>query len=47
MAFITGNQSMHGLSILYKTSYTYTSFAMDGIVSKVDINALLLQTILY
>ena len=45
MGFITGNQYMDFLSFTKQT--TYTPFAMDGVVSKVNINALLLQTILY
>ena len=45
MAFITGNQHMDFLS--FTKQATYTPFAMDGVVGKISINALLLQTILY
>ena len=45
MAFTTGNQRTDFLS--FKKQATYTPFAMDGIVGKVSISALLLQTILY
>ena len=45
MAFITGNQCTDFLS--FTKQATYTPFAMDSIVGKVNINALLLQTVLY
>ena len=45
MAFITGNQCMDFLS--FTKQATYTSFATDSIVCKININALLLQTVLY
>ena len=45
MAFITGNQRTDFLS--FTKQATYTPFAMDSIVSKVNINVLLSQTILY
>ena len=45
MAFLTSNQHMDFLSFTKQT--TYTLFAMDGMVGKVSINVLLLQTILY
>ena len=45
MGFITCNQRMDFLS--FTKQATFTPFAMDGIVGKVNINALLLQTVLY
>ena len=45
MAFITGNQRNDFLSLTKQA--TYTPFATDGIVGKVNINMLLLQTVLY
>ena len=45
MEFITCNQHM-GL-ILFTKQATYIPFAIDSIVGKVNINALLLQTVLY
>ena len=37
---------MHGLPLFTKQA-TFTPFAMDGIVGKVNNNVLLLQTVLY
>ena len=45
MEFITGNQRTDFLS--FTKQATYTPFATDSIVCKVNINALLLQTVLY
>ena len=45
MGFITCNQHIDFLS--FTKQATFTPFAMDGIVGKVNINALLLQTVLY
>ena len=45
MAFTTCNHRTDLLSFTKHT--TFTPFVMDGIVSKVNINALLLQTVLY
>ena len=45
MAFIPCNQHKDFLS--FTKQATYTPFAMDDIVSKVNINAQLLQTMLY
>ena len=45
MGFITCNQRTNFLSFTEQT--TFTPFAMDGIVGKVNINVLLLQTVLY
>ena len=45
MAFITGNQYTDFLSFTKQT--TYTPFATDSIVGKVNIHVLLLHTILY
>ena len=45
MGFITCNQRTDFLS--FTKQATFTPFAMDGIVGKVNINALLLQTVLY
>ena len=45
MGFITCNQHIDFLS--FTKQATFTPLAMDGIVSKVNINALLLQTVVY
>ena len=45
MAFIICNQCMDFLS--FTKQATFTPFVMDGIVGNVNINALLLQTVLY
>ena len=45
MVFITCNQCT-GLLLFIKQA-TFAPFAMHGIVSKVKINALLVQTVLY
>ena len=46
MVFITCNRCTYRLTFIYKQA-TFTPFAMHGIVGKVNINALLLQTVLY
>ena len=45
MVFTTGNQRTDFLS--FTKQAIYTPFATDGVVGKVNINALLLQTALY
>ena len=45
MVSITYNQHMDFLS--FTKQATFTPFVMDGIVGKVNINALLLQTMLF
>ena len=45
MVSITYNQHMNFLP--FTKQATFTPFAMDGIVGKVNINALLLQTVLF
>ena len=45
MAFIIGDQCTDFLSLTKQA--TYIPFATDSIVGKVNINALLLQTVLY
>ena len=47
MAFITYNQLMDFLYPLQNKLPIATLLAMDNIISKVNINALLLQTVLY
>ena len=45
MAFLTCNQYTNFLS--FTKQATFTPFAMDGMVGKVNINTVLLQTVLY
>ena len=45
MEFITCNQRKD--FVAFTKQATFTPFALDGIVGKVNINALLLQTVMY
>ena len=45
MGFITCNQRTDFLA--FTKQATFTPFAMNGIIGKVNINAVLLQTVLY